>query len=169
MPSLLFFLNAARLAVAVPLLIVSVYPKQALLFEQERILAHQHLAFVRVPGVGKEQVAGAVDYAQALSIPVEVGARVTTQVTAYTSRIEETDNDPFTTASGGRTHLGTLAANWLPMGTRVLIEGQVYTVEDRMNSRYNDTRRIDIWMEHPELAQPFGVRYMEVTIVSLPH
>lgn len=164
-----FLLNAARVAVAISLLVTSVYPKQALMFEQERVLANQHLAFVRPPGLGKPRIAGATDYAQALSIPVSVGATVTTQVTAYTSRVEETDSDPFTTASGGQTHLGTLAANWLPMGSQVLIEGQVYTVEDRMNSRYNDTRRIDIWMEHPELAQHFGVRYMKVTIVSLPN
>lgn len=169
MDVMFFLLSAARLAVAIPLLVVSVYPKQALMFEQERILAHQHLAFVRSPGLGKARVAGISNYVEALSIPVEVGAMVTTQVTAYTSRVEETDGDPLTTASGSRTHLGTLAANWLPLGARVLIEGQVYTVEDRMNSRYNDSRRIDIWMEHPELAQHFGVRYMEVEIVSLPY
>lgn len=170
MDVMFFLLSAARLAVAIPLLVVSVYPKQALLFEQERVLANQHLAFVRVAGASQARVAGAKsNYVEALSIPVEVGSLVTAMVSAYTSRVEETDNDPFTAASGVRTHLGMIAANWLPMGTRVLIEGQVYTVEDRMHSRYNDTRRIDIWMEHPELAQHFGVRYMEITIVSLPY
>lgn len=168
MDMMVFLLNTVRVAVAIPLLLVSVSPKQALMFEQERLLANQHLAFVRSPGAGRAQVAGVTTYAEALSIPVEVGARITTMVSAYTSRVEETDGDPFTTASGSRTHLGTLAANWLPLGTRVAIEGQVYTVEDRMNSRYNATRRLDIWMEHPELARHFGVRYMEVTIVSLP-
>lgn len=163
-----YLIAATRVLVALPMLLTTLYPEQALAFEQERLLAYQHLAFVRPTGPGKGRVAGAADYATALSIPVEAGARVTTLVSAYTSQVAETDGDPFTTASGSRVHLGTLAANWLPLGTRVLIGGLVYTVEDRMNSRYNDTRRIDIWMEHPELARHFGVRYMEVEILSLP-
>lgn len=44
----------------------------------------------------------------------------------------------------------TIAANFLPLGTKVklpeLFGDKVFTVRDRMNARYNGTNRIDIWV-----------------------
>ena len=44
----------------------------------------------------------------------------------------------------------TIAANFLPLGTKVklpeLFGNKVFTVRDRMNARYNGTNRIDIWV-----------------------
>ncbi|MFH1286202.1 MAG: hypothetical protein ABII02_00425 [Candidatus Magasanikbacteria bacterium] len=50
----------------------------------------------------------------------------------------------------------TIAANFLPLGTKVrlpeLYGDKVFTVRDRMNVRYNGTNRIDVWIgsETPE-------------------
>jgi 3D (Asp-Asp-Asp) domain-containing protein len=44
----------------------------------------------------------------------------------------------------------TIAANFLPLGTKVrlpeLYGDKVFVVRDRMNSRYNGTSRIDVWV-----------------------
>lgn len=88
--------------------------------------------------------------------------------TAYSSTIAQTDADPFTTASGAQVRPGTVAANFLPLGTILNIGGNTYTVEDRMNSRYNNQYRIDIWMESTEDARSFGTRPLTLEIVSVP-
>lgn len=87
-------------------------------------------------------------------------------VTAYSSTPDQTDSSPFITASGAFVHDGTLAANFLPFGTKVRLPDysgdKVYTVEDRMNQRY--WHRADIWMETREAAKQFGVRRLKMEI-----
>lgn len=86
-----------------------------------------------------------------------------TTATAYNSLASQTDDSPWITASGTRCRPGVIAANHLPIGTKVIIEGfgeQIFTVEDRMNRRYRD--RIDIWMLKYHDAIKFGrqtIRY----------
>jgi 3D (Asp-Asp-Asp) domain-containing protein len=77
------------------------------------------------------------------------------EVSGYTSSVEETDSTPFITASGTTTHKGTLANNCLPFGTQVEIFGQVYVVEDRMNSRYG-CNVFDIWVKTKVEAYKLG-------------
>ncbi|MCR4312575.1 MAG: hypothetical protein NUV56_04815 [Candidatus Uhrbacteria bacterium] len=93
---------------------------------------------------------------------------ITVAATAYNSLPEQTDSTPFITASGTHVRMGVIAANFLPMGTRVRIPeyfgDQVFVVEDRMNPRY--TKRIDIWMEHIEDARQFGVRDITVEVYT---
>ena len=87
--------------------------------------------------------------------------------TAYNSEVGQTDSTPWTTASGSRCRNGVIAANHLPMGTKVIIEGfgnQVFTVEDRMNKRY--AKRIDIWMPHRNQAIKFGVRKIKYYVLA---
>lgn len=87
--------------------------------------------------------------------------------TAYNSEPGQTDGSPWTTASGTRCHEGVIAANHLPIGTRVMIEGfgdRVFTVEDRMNRRYN--KRIDIWFRNHGDAVKFGVRKVKYHILA---
>lgn len=71
------------------------------------------------------------------------------------------------TASGEPTHLGVIAANWLPLGTKVrlpqLFGNQVFTVEDRMAERYNN--RADIWFPSKEAALQFGVQRTTIEIL----
>jgi 3D (Asp-Asp-Asp) domain-containing protein len=87
-------------------------------------------------------------------------------VTAYSSTPDQTDDSPFITANGTWVHDGTLAANFLPFGTKVRLPDysgdKVYVVEDRMNQRY--TYRADIWMETREEAKQFGVKYLKMEI-----
>ncbi len=85
---------------------------------------------------------------------------------AYNSVPEQTDDTPFITASGTHTRPGVIAANFLPMGTLIKIPAyfgdQVFTVEDRMNPRYD--KRIDIWMEEIHDARQFGVRTVAIEV-----
>lgn len=87
--------------------------------------------------------------------------------TAYNSLPGQTDDAPWVTASGTRCREGVIAANHLPLGTKVMIEGfgnRVFTVEDRMNKRYN--KRIDIWFRHYDDARNFGVRKVKYYILA---
>ena len=88
-------------------------------------------------------------------------------VTAYSSTPDQTQGDPFTTASGSRVRDGIIAANFLPIGTKVRFPdyygNKVFVVEDRMNARY--WQRADIWMETREEAKQWGVRYTTIEIL----
>lgn len=85
--------------------------------------------------------------------------------TAYNSEVGQCDDTPFITASGTHVRPGVIAANFLPIGTKVKISGfgdQVFTVEDRMNPRYD--KRIDIWMTEHSDATQFGVRNVAIEV-----
>ena len=88
-------------------------------------------------------------------------------VTAFTSDPRETDSTPFITANGTRVHDGTIAANFLKLGTRVRMPDhfgeKIFIVEDRMNARYD--RRIDIWMSRKADAYKWGVRRVRIEIL----
>ncbi len=87
-------------------------------------------------------------------------------LTAYNSEVGQTDSTPFITASGTHVRDGIVAANFLPIGTKVripeLFGNKVFVVEDRMNKRY--WHKMDIWMEHKSDARQFGVQYATVEI-----
>lgn len=89
-------------------------------------------------------------------------------VTAYSSSIDETDGDPFTTASGTRVHDGTLAHNSLPIGTRVRFPDafgeKIFIVEDRLNPRYGPYMA-DIWMPSKAEAIQWGARVVKMEIL----
>lgn len=85
--------------------------------------------------------------------------------TAYNSEVGQCDDTPFITASGTHVRPGVIAANFLPIGTKVKIAGfgdQVFTVEDRMNPRYD--KRIDIWMTEHSDATQFGIRTVAIEV-----
>lgn len=94
--------------------------------------------------------------------------KMTVIATAYTPRPEETDSTPWLTAAGTKTREGIIAANWLPFGTRVKIDEKIYTVEDRMNSRYTAAfpARIDIVFLSLEKARKFGKQKIEIEILA---
>ena len=85
--------------------------------------------------------------------------------TAYNALPEQTDSTPFITASGERVRVGIIAANWLPFGAELKINGQIYIVKDRMSKKY-DYPHIDIFMWELEEAKEFGVRELEVELVN---
>ena len=88
--------------------------------------------------------------------------------TAYSSTVGQCDSSPFITASGTRVHSGTIAANFLPFGTRIKITDhfgdKVFVVEDRMSRRY--WHKIDIWMPTYGQAISFGKRNVRIVILN---
>ena len=106
----------------------------------------------------------------AATAPVKAAepVKMTVIATAYTPRPEETDSTPWLTAAGTKTREGVIAANWLPFGTKVKIDGKIYTVEDRMNSRYTAAfpAHIDIVFLSLDKARKFGRQKMEIEIIT---
>lgn len=86
-------------------------------------------------------------------------------VTAYTSSIDETDEDPFITASGQMTREGIVANNCLPFGTFVWIGNKLYEVADRMNARYG-CEHFDVWLETKAEAWEWGRQMHEIAIIN---
>lgn len=85
------------------------------------------------------------------------------EVTSYNSEPDQTDDTPFTTASGTTVHEGTAACPYeFPFGTRIQVEGKDYICEDRMSDRFPD--RFDIWMESEQESREWGVRSVRVII-----
>ncbi|MEK7570300.1 MAG: hypothetical protein AAB515_02595 [Patescibacteria group bacterium] len=93
----------------------------------------------------------------------------TVVMTAYSSTKDQTDGDPFTTASGKKVRDGIIAMNGVPFGTKVRIPekfgSKVFVVQDRMNARYGSSRA-DIWMKTRHDAKQWGVRRVKVEILK---
>lgn len=76
-------------------------------------------------------------------------------LTAYTASVEECGKADGITASGTKaTQRRTIAADHLPFGTHVEIDGHIYTVEDRFGGGYTD--KIDIYFDNYMDAINFG-------------
>ena len=99
--------------------------------------------------------------------PITDTKSVEVVVTAYSSREQETDDTPYVTAAGTRVRTGVVAANWLPLGTKVRIPeifgDEVFTVEDRMHKRNGN--KLDVWFPNTGDALRFGVRKTRVEIL----
>jgi 3D (Asp-Asp-Asp) domain-containing protein len=99
----------------------------------------------------------------------ETAVKVTKAVvTGYSSRPEETDETPFITAAGTKVRPGVVAANWLPLGTKIKIPeifgNQIFVVEDRMNERFNENV-VDVWFPTTGEALRFGTQVARVEIL----
>lgn len=98
--------------------------------------------------------------------PEKVVGRIHVVVTAYSSTPEQTDDTPFITASGSYVRKGIVAANFLPLGTKIKLPDiygdEIFVVEDRMHPRkaYN----VDIWFASTSEAKNFGIQrtYIEI-------
>lgn len=96
----------------------------------------------------------------------------TIPITAYSSTPDQTDNTPCITANGfnlcEHNQEDVIAANFLPFGTKVRIPeyfgDQIFTVQDRMNSRYY--YRADIWMQDRAPAIKWGIKYTKIEVVE---
>lgn len=98
--------------------------------------------------------------------PVKV-KKVKVVITAYSSTVWQTDDTPFTTASGKTVEQGIVANNMLPFGTEIRIPelygDEIFVVEDRMSQR-KGYYHVDIWFADYEQAKNFGAKntYIEV-------
>jgi 3D (Asp-Asp-Asp) domain-containing protein len=90
-------------------------------------------------------------------------------VTAYSSTVDQTDGDPFTTASGFRVRDGVIAHNVLPFGTRVRFPDtfgdKVFVVLDRLHQS-KGYYIADIWMPSRELALQWGAPILTMEILG---
>lgn len=103
---------------------------------------------------------------EALKNP-KVGQEIEGRITMYNSVPEQTDDTPFHTASGKYVRQGIVANNCLPFGSKVIIAGAVYEVQDRMNSRYG-CEYFDIWSESIPEARAYGVKSQLVLVMAEP-
>lgn len=90
--------------------------------------------------------------------------------TGFASSPYQTDSTPCRTASGALVRPGTVASNFLPLGTllKIKVDGQelagTFIVEDRMADHFRN--RIDIWFAQTSQALDFGKRRVEITVVG---
>ncbi|PWM76706.1 MAG: hypothetical protein DBY32_11315 [Phascolarctobacterium sp.] len=85
--------------------------------------------------------------------------------TAYTASYDECGKTDGITASGVKATQGrTVAADDLPFGTKVIIDGHTYTVDDRFGGGYKN--RIDIYMNNKEDAYKFGRQVKVVQVIE---
>lgn len=83
--------------------------------------------------------------------------------TAYTPTVEECGKADGITASGVKAVEGrTVAADHLPFGTKIKIDGHIYIVEDRFGGGYND--KVDIFMNDKKDAFHFGRQWKIVEV-----
>ena len=89
------------------------------------------------------------------------------EVTAYASTVEETDETPFLAASGKHVYWGMVASNAHPFGTQLrfpeLYPDIIFVVGDRMNKRYSS--RFDIWFPKTDQTKQFGLKNTRVEII----
>ena len=87
--------------------------------------------------------------------------------TAYSPSFEECGKTDGITASGIRAVEGeTVAADDLPLGTKVEINGEIYTVHDRFGAGHKN--RIDIFKESQADCFKFGRQFAFARIISIP-
>jgi 3D (Asp-Asp-Asp) domain-containing protein len=89
------------------------------------------------------------------------------QVSGYNSEVAQTDDSPFITAKGTHVRWGIVASNMFPFGTVIKIPSlygdQIFVVEDRMNSRYQ--QNVDIWFESKADALALGRRMVQIEVI----
>lgn len=101
------------------------------------------------------------DYAE----DVKTTLTYTANVSWYTASDDECGKSDGITASGEQAVAGiTVAADDLPLGTRVRINGHEYIVHDRFGGGY--TGRIDIFCESKEEAFANGRQMLEVEVLE---
>ena len=95
----------------------------------------------------------------------KVGEKFIVTAVAYSPTVDQNDASPCITASGSVVHKGVVATNFLPIGTRLKIGNDFYTVEDRMNAKYNGVKIIDIWHPTTKEALAFGAQKLEIEVL----
>jgi len=92
-------------------------------------------------------------------------------LTAYNSDKAQCDDSPCITANGFNVCKhgieDTVAANFLPMGTKIRIPAlfgdRIFVVRDRMAKRHQN--RVDIWMKNYSSAIKFGIKTATIEII----
>ena len=96
---------------------------------------------------------------------VNIAEQVKTEVTAYSSSPDETDDTPFISADGKTVYDGLIACpREYEFGTRVMIDWRIYTCGDRLAEKYD--HRFDIWKQTKQEAIDYGLQTTDVFILA---
>lgn len=88
-------------------------------------------------------------------------------VTGYSSTEAQTDDTPFTTASGSRVHVGTIACPArFKFGTKVKIWDSIFTCEDRMAPKFRSGNYFDIWYPSENEAIHLGRVRVQMSVLQ---
>lgn len=88
----------------------------------------------------------------------------TVEAKTYTANVSAYTWSGNRMANGEYPHVGAAAADDLPLGTKIKINGKVYVVKDRFGGGY--TNRLDIYMNSHQEAINFGRQYLEVEVIG---
>lgn len=164
-----FIERLAIIFISVAMICDLIFPKLALAKEPEIIAEEPEEICITVPREIYCYIEG--NSIELPSLPISKDVPIESfwvYVTAYSSTPDQTDDTPFITANGTYVYDGIVATNILPFKTRLKFPEKFgekeFLVEDRMNSRYNNKRRMDIWMPTREEARQFGAQWLEVDI-----
>ena len=85
----------------------------------------------------------------------------TSEFSAYTASVDETDSSPLVMASGKMVYVGAIACpRSIELGTKVEVRGMgIFTCEDRMNERYEN--HFDLFKVTKQEAKAFGRKNLE--------
>lgn len=87
---------------------------------------------------------------------------ITMNVSAYT--VAEGNGDGLTASGVIGTPFYTCASDDLPFGTKLLIDGRIWVVQDRFGGGYEN--RIDLLMETTDQCFDFGRQWIPVEIIE---
>ena len=83
------------------------------------------------------------------------------ELTAYT--VGDGDTPGTTMANGETVHYGAVANDTLPLGTKVVIDGEEFVVKDRFGGGYG-IERFDVYTSSVSDCEKFGRQYKEVIV-----
>jgi len=134
--------------------------------------ANPFLSATSSPVDSSNQIATTSPQSDKKTITEKIARESTHTMTAYNSEVGQTDNSPCITANGFNVCKhgieDTIAANFLPMGTKVkipeLFGDRVFVVRDRMNKKHPN--RVDVWMKDRHDAIQFGVKVAKIQVLK---
>ena len=166
----------AGLLVIIPISCDITTPENKIVVTEEYLLNDNLLTFhrntlspFRATNIDKAVMAVIVeDTNEGSKIVYDIVETRNVSLTGYSSTTDQTNSEPFITASGEWVRDGIVATNSLPFGTKIrvpqLFGDKIFTVQDRMNSRYTD--RVDIWFPSRQQARNFGLKYATIEILE---
>ena len=88
------------------------------------------------------------------------------EATAYTPTVQETDSDPWTTASGMKSGLGVVAVDpkVIPLGSKLYIEGYGYAIAGDTGGAIKGARIDVFFYSHDEMVN-WGRRWVRVFVL----
>lgn len=93
------------------------------------------------------------------------------KITFYDSCVKCCGKSDGITASGHKAKAGTVACNWLPFHTKLMINGKQYEVLDRgakslFGDKKHHIKHIDIWLPKHNEALSMGVKWLKVARID---